>query len=154
MTELITLKRLQECPELLHTAARWFSRRWGVPEEAYRESMEESLLPQAKVPRWYLALNDKGEIVAGAGIIDNDFHDRKDLTPNLCALFVEEPYRCRGIAGKLLSLARRDCGEMGFDTLYLVTDHTSFYEKYGWTFLTMVKGDDGSMERLYQAPAL
>ena len=26
--------------------------------------------------------------------IPQDFHDRPDLTPNLCALFVEEAWRC------------------------------------------------------------
>ena len=25
--------------------------------------------------------------------------------------------------------------------LYLVTDHTGFYERYGWEFLCMVQGD-------------
>ena len=51
------------------------------------------------VPRWYLVIDEKDEIVAGAGIIDNDFHDRPELTPNLCALYVEESWRGRGIAG-------------------------------------------------------
>lgn len=31
----------------------------------------------------------------------------------------------------------------GVDTLYLVTDHTSFYERYGWEFLCMVQEEDG-----------
>ena len=30
----------------------------------------------------------------------------------------------------------------GISTLYLVTDHTSFYERYGWQFYCMVQGDD------------
>lgn len=31
------------------------------------------------------------------GSIANDFHDRKDLTPNICAVYTEEAYRGRGI---------------------------------------------------------
>ena len=91
---------------------------------------------------------------AGAGVIANDFHDRKDLTPNLCALFVEPPWRGRGTAGRLLDFIRRDLGAMGIPRLYLVTDHTAFYERYGWTFLTMVTGDDHLPERMYTAPTL
>ena len=30
---------------------------------------------------------------------------------------------------------------MGVDTLYLLTDHASFYERYGWRFLCMAQGD-------------
>lgn len=34
----------------------------------------------------------------------NDFHDRKNLTPNVCALYVEESCRNQGIADKLLQM--------------------------------------------------
>lgn len=41
-------------------------------------------------------------MVGGIGVIENDFHNRNDLTPNVCALYVEQTDRCQGIAGKLL----------------------------------------------------
>ena len=56
--------------------------------------------------------------------------------------------------GRLLDFIRRDLGAMGIPRLYLVTDHTAFYERYGWTFLTMVTGDDHLPERMYTAPTL
>lgn len=31
--------------------------------------------------------------------------------------------------------------EEGIGTLYLITDYTSFYERYGWGFLCMVQCD-------------
>lgn len=51
-----------------------------------------------------------------------------------------------------------DCGvsktifmkEKGIHTLYLVTDHTSFYERYGWEFLSMVQVEgESEMARMY-----
>ena len=93
---------------------------------------------------------EQGEIIAGAGVIENDFHQRKDLTPNVCAVYVEEAHRCKGIAGALLQSICRDMGELGVDTLYLVTDHTSFYERYGWEFLCMVEETgEPRMTRMY-----
>lgn len=124
---------------LLEEAAAWFHEKWGVPLEAYRESMQDSLAGCA-VPRWYVALAD-GKIVGGLGIIENDFHDRKDLAPNVCAVYVEPEYRCRGLAGELLGRVCEDMRALGFGKLYLVTDHTSFYERYGWEFMCMVQGD-------------
>lgn len=44
--------------------------------------------------------------------------------PNVCAVYTEKEYRNKGIA-----------------LVYLITDHTSFYERYGWNFLCMVQGD-------------
>lgn len=142
------IQKIADRPELLNEAAEWFHTQWGVPLEAYRESMEESLTGCA-VPRWYVALED-GKIIGGLGVIENDFHDRKDLAPNVCAVYVEADHRCRGLAGALLG---RVCGDMkrrGFEKLYLVTDHTSFYERYGWVFLCMVQGDgEPEMTRMY-----
>ena len=61
--------------------------------------------------------------------------------PNVCAVYVEETHRCQGIAGALLNHICEDMAGMGVDTLYLLTDHTSFYERYGWEFLCMAQGD-------------
>ncbi|MGM7390055.1 GNAT family N-acetyltransferase, partial [Acinetobacter baumannii] len=33
----------------------------------------------------------------------------------------------------------------------LITDHTEFYEKCGWRFLTLVKDEEGEMVRMYVA---
>lgn len=136
-------------PEMKHIAAEWFHSKWHVPVEAYLESIEDSMKDSVVVPSWYLCLYGD-EIIAGMGVIDNDFHDRKDLTPNVCAVYTEAEYRCRGIAGKMLEFVCKDMKDMGLDTLYLVTDHTSFYERYGWEFLCMVQGDGKQkMTRMY-----
>lgn len=83
-------------------------------------------------------------------MIENDFHDRKDLTPNVCAVYTEEAYRGQGIAGRLLNKVVEDTRSKGISPLYLVTDHTGFYERYGWAFLCMVQGDgEPEMTRMY-----
>lgn len=132
--------RLRERPQLLAQAAAWFHAKWGVPLDAYRESMEFCLKNQGPVPQWYIAV-DGGAIAGGLGVIDNDFHNRKDLAPNVCAVYVEEAYRRQGIAGALLNHACADMAGMGVGTLYLLTNHTSFYERYGWEFFCMAQGD-------------
>ena len=139
---------LKEEPEIKNAAASWFNSKWGVPKEAYLECMDSYLNNETEYG-WYLCL-DGDKIVAGLGIIENDFHDRKDLTPNICAVYTEEAYRCQGIAGNLLNMAVSDMKTKGISPVYLVTDHTGFYEKYGWEFLCMVQGDgEPDMTRMY-----
>lgn len=142
---------LRERPDLLDRAAAWFAERWDVPAEAYRASMTACAERPGDVPQWYAVLDDDGAIVAGCGIIENDFHDRPDLTPNLCALYVEPARRGEGIARRLLDFARRDMGARGCDRLYLVTDHERLYERCGWEFLCMATDDEGAPIRLYGA---
>ena len=139
---------LREKPECIVAAAQWFHSKWGVPVEAYLECMEAYLRNETEYG-WYLCL-DGTQIVGGLGVIANDFHDRKDLTPNVCAVYTEEAHRNRGIAGHLLNLVTEDLKSKGISPVYLVTDHTGFYERYGWKFLCMVQGDgETDMTRMY-----
>lgn len=145
----VSLVRLTERPELLPRAARWFHEKWGIPEEAYRESMEACLAGKNAVPQWYLAL-DGTTIAGGMGVIENDFHDRTDLAPNVCAVYTEPEYRRRGIARALLELVCADMKSCGIETLYLLTDHTSLYERYGWEFYCLAQPDgEDSPSRIY-----
>ncbi|MDY4969849.1 MAG: GNAT family N-acetyltransferase [Lachnospiraceae bacterium] len=139
---------LREMPELKNCAAEWFHSKWGVPTEAYLECMEDYLDKKTEYG-WYLCL-DENRIVGGMGVIENDFHDRKDLTPNVCAVYTEEEYRRKGIAGHLLNMVVEDLKSKNISPVYLVTDHTGFYERYGWEFLCKVQGDDEpDMTRMY-----
>lgn len=142
--------KISENGRLKEQAACWFHEKWGIPLEAYRESMEECMKGRNAVPQWYVVM-DGNNIIGGLGVIENDFHDRKDLAPNVCAVYVEEAYRCQGIAGNMLDYVCRDMSAQGIDILYLVTDHTSFYERYGWEFLCMVQGDgEPELTRMYR----
>lgn len=141
--------RITERPELKTAAAEWFHEKWGIPYEAYLESMEEAMSGKGAVPQWYLALYGD-RIAAGMGVIANDFHDRTDLTPNVCAVFTEPDFRCQGLAGRLLGFVADDMRSSGIDALYLLTSHDSFYERYGWEYLCPVT-QEGNYEpsRMY-----
>ena len=139
---------LRQRPQLKNIAAEWFSSKWGVPVNAYLACMDEYLTGRTEYG-WYLCLNGD-KIVGGLGVIENDFHDRPDLTPNICAVYTEESYRCRGIAGKLLNMAVEDLRAKEISPVYLLTDHVGFYERYGWEFLCMAQGEgESEMSRIY-----
>ena len=139
---------VRDRPEMKDAAAEWFHEKWGVPREAYLERME-AYLDRTTEYGWYLCV-DGDKILGGLGVIDNDFHDRKDLSPNICAVYTEEGYRGRGIAGKLLDMAVEDMKSKGISPVYLLAACTGFYERYGWEFLCMVQGDgEPEKSRLY-----
>lgn len=146
--EKYTYITLRERPELKDAAAEWFHCKWGVPKKAYLECIEAYLNKKTEYG-WYLCL-DGDKIVGGMGVIENDFHNRKDLYPNICAVYTEQEHRGKGIAGNLLNMAVEDMRAKGISPVYLITGHTSFYERYGWEFLCMVQGDgESNMTRMY-----
>ncbi len=144
---------IRSIPQRREAAARWFYEKWGeaegVDQQEYLDSMNTSIDGRGAVPRWYVAVSQDGTIIGGAGVIENDFHERKDLAPNICALYVEPDFRCRGIAGNILEKICADMKRDGVEKMYLITEHTGFYERYGWEFMDMVKAEDGSHMRMY-----
>ena len=128
---------------------RTFDMLFKTPESAVRCIAKD--LPKRGLGDYFkVLLDDDGKIIGGLGVIENDFHDRKDLSPNVCAVYTEEAYRGNGIAGHLLNMVVEDLKSKGITPLYLITDHTGFYEQYGWEFLCMVQGDgEEKMTRMY-----
>lgn len=140
---------LRDHPERNDEAIRWFHSKWGVPEEAYRESIQDCQKNPNGVPQWYLAMDEAGEIAGGLGVIENDFHKRKDLAPNICAVYVEKAARGQGLARRLLDHICMEMKAQGLEDVYLITTHTEFYEHCGFSFLRMVEEDDGGEVRMY-----
>ena len=138
---------LREQPEIKDAAAQWFSSKWGVPKEAYLECMEDYLSEKTEYG-WYLCL-DGDKIIGGMGVIENDVHERKDLAPNVCAVYTEPDYRGKGIAGRLLDFTVDEMKSKHITPIYLITDHVGFYERYGWEFYCMVQGSDPEPSRMY-----
>lgn len=139
---------LRQHPELKDKAATWFHDKWNKPITAYLKCIEDYINGKIEYG-WFLCLYGD-EIVGGLGVIDNDFHNRKDLSPNICAVYTEEKHRSLGIAGRLLNMAINDLRSKGISPVYLVTDHTNFYERYGFEFLCMVKCDgEKKKSRMY-----
>lgn len=139
---------LREAPGFAAAAAAWFHEKWGVPRAAYRACMDGYLAGKTEYG-WYLCLAGE-EIAGGLGVVENDFHGRKDLSPNICAVYTEERQRGHGIAGRLLGLAVEDLRRGGISPVYLLTDHAGFYERYGWEFLCPVAADgETAPSRMY-----
>ena len=107
--------RLVDQPEMKEQAAQWFHEKWGIPLQAYRESMEDCLANKHSIPQWYIAVEGE-RIIGGMGVIENDFHDRKDLAPNVCAVYTEKQKRGQGVAGALLNYVCSDMKSKGIST--------------------------------------
>lgn len=144
---------IRDQPIYLERAISYFSSKWGIAPEVYKKSISDGISTTAPLPRWYLLiLND--EIIGSYGLIENDLMIRKDLTPWLCALYVEEDQRGQGLGNRLLKHGRCEAGRLGFSNVYLCTDHTGYYEKYGWDFLGMAESEWGTMNRVYCSKSL
>lgn len=88
--------------------------------------------------------------MGGLGVIENDFHKRQDLRPNIYAVYVEKAWRGQGMARALLAYACTALAEMGEKEVFLLTDHVGFYEACGWEFWCMAEELNGGRARVYR----
>ncbi|MDD4495514.1 MAG: GNAT family N-acetyltransferase [Eubacteriales bacterium] len=147
--EDIKIISVREYPNYYNKAVDYFSSKWGIDRKIYEDSISDSLTTESPTPRWYLLI--KGNNIIGSyGLIENDFMVRKDLTPWLCALYVEENERCKGFGRMLLEHGRAETAKLGFSKVYLCTDHVGLYERCGWHFFGMEASELGGYTRVYR----
>ena len=131
------------------TLAEHLSGYFKIDKQLYLESFQMCYKGKGIIPQWYILTTDDGKFMAGCGVIDNDFHNRYDLSPNIVAVLVDPKHRGRGIARKMINYVLDDLNAMRIEDVWLITDHRHFYEKLGFTFCGHVIEDGGGTARMY-----
>lgn len=137
-------------PEYKDEAIAYFQNNWpNVLPIIYEDSISHSISAKNTLPQWYLLQND-GETIGCAGLITNDFISRVDLYPWINALFIDEKHRGNAYGSLLIKYAKTDAKEVGFEYLYLSTEHVGFYEKYGFKYIGQGYHPWGGESRIYE----
>lgn len=98
-------------------------------------------------------LLDGETVVSFLTLTDQDCVAAPDMTPWIGFVFTFPEYRGKDNIGILLDHARKCTALDGVPFVFLATNHTGPYEKYGFAFLGNRKGIHGEESRLYVAPA-
>ena len=70
-------------------------------------------------------------------------------TPYIGYIFVGEPYRGKRISQKMIEFAEEYLKSIGFEKVYIVSDHDNLYEKYGFTVIDRKMASWGEEEKIY-----
>lgn len=75
---------------------------------------------------------EKGRIVGYCTLTKKDCFPQFRYTPYIGSLFVDERCRGRRYSEKLIGAALAHAKGLGFERVYLASDHVGLYEKYGF----------------------
>jgi predicted N-acetyltransferase YhbS len=116
----------------------------GIRIGATRENIVESYLSTKKGPLPLTLLAMEGsECVGTVSLVENDLKS-KPYTPWLASLYVQEQFRNRGIGNVLVSQIISAARSLGFNEIYLRTEHAmDYYRRKNWTFLENVVDEYG-----------
>ena len=103
--------------------------------------------------RVFVALIDNN-IAGYCTLSKNDCIPNVDYTPYVSFVFVGEPYRGNRISEKLCLNAISYAKSIGFDKVYLVSDHINLYEKYGFIKIDEKEAPWGAMETIFMHSTL
>lgn len=70
-------------------------------------------------------------------------------TPYIGFIFIKEEFRGRRFSQKLIEFSQEYLKTVGFNEVYIVSDHINLYEKYGFSVLERKFAPWGSEQKIY-----
>ncbi len=143
---------LKEHPELFSKALTCCRRHWSNVSDSFSRTAEESLSADTFPQTWLLTGGkDDTEILGFYQLVSDDgLTHYTELSPFVATLFVLPRYRNGGGFGELLlTHAKYEATRLGYDKLYVCTDHIGYYERYGFREIGMDTAVWGSPSKIY-----
>lgn len=92
---------------------------------------------------------DGEKIVSFVTLTHQDCVADESLFPWLGFVFTAPEYRGRRYSEQLIAYACKEAAKAGCPSVYLATDHTGFYEKYGFVYKENRPDINGEYSRIY-----
>ncbi|MCL2570648.1 MAG: GNAT family N-acetyltransferase [Firmicutes bacterium] len=147
----VKIVNLADYPEHIEQVATWVWNEWSKDNGSTLERQiyqVQHALSRDGVPQTFLALKDNTP-VGTVALWNNDLGVRQNLRPWLACLFVEKELRGCGIGTALIKHCSSVAKHLGFEKLYLITEHDDYYEKLGWKFIDTAPKKDGGKVKIY-----
>ena len=96
-----------------------------------KKHMRTVLETKGPIPDAYIAV-ENGQVAGGYTLAVKEVLSREDTGLWIATLYMAPGFRGRHLSPVLMDHARRRGGELGYEKIYLASEHTNYYEKYGF----------------------
>jgi predicted N-acetyltransferase YhbS len=127
---------LADYPDYIPVLARWHHEQWNYLDPSRTVEQRTAWLQthgKRTFPTAFVAVENGSTPIGCASLVSHDMSDRMDLSPWLASVYVEPPYRQRGVGSALVRRVMDEARAFAAPRLYLYTpDRESFYARIGW----------------------
>lgn len=89
------------------------------------------------------------QIVGYCTFLKTDYYPDNRYSPWISSIFVGEAHRGKGICGMLIRAAEAYAKSQGFHTVYIPSDMTGFYERYGYEKIGTLVNYGGDTDNIF-----
>lgn len=135
----LRIEFLADHPQHARQVADWGFEAWGhlnpgqTRDSRYFDLLGE--LGRGEIPTTWIALDSSQALLATVALVNDDMIG-DPRNPWLASVFVDPPWRRRGIAAALVRTVEDQARRLGIPGLYLYTpEHERLYARLGWSSL-------------------
>lgn len=96
----------------------------------------------------FAAMQDD-EIIGYCTFLQTDYYPENRYWPWISSIFVDEKHRGQGVCGMLIEAAIDYARSCGFKTVYIPSDMTGFYERYGFRKIDELTNYGGDVDNVF-----
>ena len=119
------------------------------PWRAGKELAEKMLCGAFSGWERVIAATEEGRVAGYCAVTRTDCIPGLAYTPYIGFVFVDESYRGGRLSQRLIICAMEYLETLGFEEVYLISDHVGLYEKYGFTAVDRKMAPWGREETIY-----
>lgn len=142
-------------PEYMKTVAGWIhdefvpEHRKG-PKELDRVEDHLNKCSSESFPIVFILVENE-QCTGTVSLVENDLKTQTVLSPWLASLYVDADHRGQGTGEKLIKKVEQKAWELGYNSIYLRTEHTAdYYRKKGWRFVGKAEDEKGRQTEIFR----
>lgn len=97
-----------------------------------------------------IIIEDEGRVCGFLTVSEKDSIETVPFTPFIGYVFVEEGCRGQKLSQRMIGYAEEYLSSLGFDEVYIFSDHEGLYEKYGYNPAGTYTTTKGTAETLFR----
>lgn len=139
-------------PALCENVKLYCLKNWNKIYKSFAQDADKSAVADNLPQTWVIAENNGERIFGFCQLIEHEeLIGSKDLSPFIASIYVDDEVRNYGCGEMLLNHAKYEAARLGYEKVYIATDHIGYYEKYGFREIGMDVYTWGRAAKVYEA---